>query len=44
MRAVDAYVVVRLLTGDDASQTKRTAALFKKESIFISKTALLETE
>lgn len=44
MHAVDASVVVRLLTGDDALQTKRAAALFMKESIFISKTVLLETE
>jgi predicted nucleic-acid-binding protein len=44
MHAVDTNVLVRLLTGDDAEQTKRAAALFKKESIFIPKTVLLETE
>jgi predicted nucleic-acid-binding protein len=44
MHAVDTNVLVRLLTGDDADQTKRVAALFKKETIFIPKTALLETE
>ena len=44
MRAVDANVLVRLLIGDDAAQAKRAAALFKKESIFIPKTVLLETE
>jgi len=44
MHAVDTNVVVRLLTGDDALQTKRAAALFKKEKIFIPKTVLLETE
>ena len=44
MHAVDTNVLVRLLTGDDASQTKHAAALFKKESIFIPKTVLLETE
>jgi len=44
MHAVDTNVVVRLLTGDDALQTKRAAALFKKESIFVPKTVLLETE
>ena len=44
MYAVDTNVLVRLLTGDDADQTKRVAALFKKEAIFIPKTVLLETE
>lgn len=44
MHAVDANVLVRLLTGDDADQTKRAAALFKKEAIFVPKTVLLETE
>lgn len=44
MHAVDTNVLVRLLTGDDAEQLKRIAVLFKKESIFIAKTVLLETE
>jgi predicted nucleic-acid-binding protein len=44
MHAVDTNVLVRLLTGDDAAQTKRAAALFKVETIFIPKTVLLETE
>lgn len=44
MHAVDTNVLVRLLTGDDVLQTKRAAALFKKESVFIPKTVLLETE
>ena len=44
MHAVDTNVLVRLLTGDDVEQTKRVAALFKKEIIFIPKTVLLETE
>lgn len=44
MHAVDTNVVVRLLTGDDASQAKRATALFRKESIFVPKTVLLETE
>lgn len=44
MHAVDTNVLVRLLTGDDAEQTRRAAALFQKESIFIAKTVLLETE
>ncbi len=44
MHAVDTNVLVRLLTGDDAEQTRRAAALFKKDAIFIAKTVLLETE
>lgn len=44
MHAVDSNVLVRLLTGDDAGQTKRAAALFKKQTVYLSKTALLETE
>lgn len=44
MHAVDTNVLVRLLTGDDVEQTSRVAALFKRESIFIPKTVLLETE
>lgn len=44
MHAVDTNVLVRLLTGDDVEQTKRAAALFKKEAIYIPKTVLLETE
>lgn len=44
MHAVDTNVLVRLFTGDDAGQTKRVAALFKKKAIYIPKTVLLETE
>ncbi len=44
MHAVDTNVLVRLLTGDDVEQTKRVAALFAKEAIYIPKTVLLETE
>ena len=44
MHAVDTNVLVRLLTADDEAQTRRAAALFKKEDIFIPKTVLLETE
>ncbi len=44
MHAVDTNVLVCLLIGNDAAQAKRAAALFKKESIFIPKTVLLETE
>lgn len=44
MHAVDTNVLVRLLTGDDKAQARRAATLFKRESIFIPKTVLLETE
>lgn len=44
MHAADTNVLVRLLAGDDANQTMRAAALFKKEIIFIPKTVLFETE
>jgi predicted nucleic-acid-binding protein len=44
MHAIDTNVLVRLLTGDDVVQTKRVAALFKAEAIYVPKTVLLETE
>jgi predicted nucleic-acid-binding protein len=44
MLAVDTNLVVRLLANDDAAQTRRAAALFTSEQIFISKTVLLESE
>ena len=44
MVAVDTNVLVRLLTGDDAAQTRYAVALFETERIFIAKTVLLETE
>lgn len=44
MHAVDTNVLVRLLTNNDPEQTRRATALFKKETIFIPKTVLLETE
>jgi predicted nucleic-acid-binding protein len=44
MTAVDTNVVVRLLTGDDARQTARAAALFRNEEIWLSKSVILETE
>ena len=44
MHAVDTNVLVRLLTNDDPGQSRRAAALFNKETIFIPKTVLLETE
>lgn len=44
MLAVDTNLVVRLLANDDTVQTRRAAALFANEQIFISKTVLLESE
>lgn len=44
MIAIDTNVLVRLLTGDDAAQTSRTAALFEQGDIYLGKTVLLETE
>ena len=43
MIAVDTNVLVRLLTGDDPKQAAASRALFARESIWISKTVLLET-
>lgn len=45
MHAVDTNVLVRIITaGDDAAQASRAMALMEKETIFITKTVLLETE
>lgn len=44
MIAIDTNVLVRLLTGDDAAQTRRAAALFEQGDIYLGKTVLLETE
>lgn len=44
MLAVDTNIVVRLLTNDDATQTRRAAALFAGEQLYLSKTVLLESE
>lgn len=43
MIAVDTNVIVRLLTADDATQTREAQLLFAAESIWIAKTVLLET-
>jgi predicted nucleic-acid-binding protein len=42
--AVDTNVVVRLLIGDDAEQTGVAMLLFERETIFIAKSVILETE
>lgn len=44
MLAVDTNLIVRLLTNDDAAQTRRVAAFFASEQIYLSKTVLLESE
>ncbi len=44
MVAVDTNVIVRLLVNDEPKQVRKAAALFETETIFVSKTALLETE
>jgi predicted nucleic-acid-binding protein len=43
MTAVDANVVVRLLTADDAKQAGAAKALFRRQPVWIAKTVLLET-
>ena len=44
MLAVDTNVLVRLLARDNREQAAAAAALFKRDSIWIAKTVLLETE
>lgn len=44
MIAVDTNIVVRLLTGDDPAQAERAKALFAGDTVFLSKTVVLESE
>ncbi len=44
MIAVDTNIVVRLLTGDDPSQTEQAREIFTAAQIFIPETVILETE
>ena len=44
MDAVDTNVVVRLVTADDAAQTRRAKAAFSAETVFLAKSVLLESE
>lgn len=44
MVSIDTNIAVRLLVNDDPLQTARALALFKAQTIFISKTVVLETE
>jgi predicted nucleic-acid-binding protein len=42
--AVDTNVLVRLLTGDEPTQTTRARAIFERETVLLAKTVILETE
>lgn len=44
MHAVDTNILIRLVTQDDFLQANLVANFFAEETIFISKTVLLETE
>jgi predicted nucleic-acid-binding protein len=44
MVAIDTNIAVRLLVNDDPAQTKKAVQLFNSNEVFISKTAVLETE
>ena len=44
MRAVDANVIVRYLTGDDPKQAAKARALIGHEPLFVPRTVLLEVE
>lgn len=44
MAAIDTNILVRLLVGDDAAQSKASQKLFASEDIFIPDSVLLETE
>jgi predicted nucleic-acid-binding protein len=42
--AADTNVIVRLLTADEPRQTAQARRLFETETVFLSKTVILETE
>lgn len=44
MIALDTNVIVRIVTGDDPEQVKVAREIFESESLWVSKTVLLETE
>ncbi len=44
MISVDTNVLVRLLTRDEETQAEKAQKLFRDESIFVTKTVMLETE
>ena len=44
MIAVDTNILVRVLTNDDAGQAKRAANRMRLDTVWVSRTVLLETE
>ena len=44
MTAIDTNIIVRLLTGDDASQCQKAQRIFESHAVFIPDTVILETE
>ncbi|MCI5218515.1 MAG: type II toxin-antitoxin system VapC family toxin [Candidatus Electrothrix sp. LOE2] len=44
MVSADTNVIVRLLVGDDKSQSEKAKQLFEQEEIFIPTTVVLECE
>jgi predicted nucleic-acid-binding protein len=42
--AVDTNIVIRFLTGDEPAQARRARQLFDRDTVFLAKTVLLETE
>ena len=44
MIAVDTNIVVRFLMGDDVRQSQRAVDLFRRETIFVAKSVVLEAE
>jgi predicted nucleic-acid-binding protein len=44
MIAVDTNILVRVLTNDDAEQAKRAVKRMRSDTVWISRTVLLETE
>jgi predicted nucleic acid-binding protein len=44
MLAIDTNLIVRYLTGDHPQQSRKAKSLIDSESVFVSKTVLLETE
>ena len=44
MIAVDTNIVIRFLMDDDARQFEQAEALFRRQTIFIAKSVVLETE
>ena len=44
MIAVDTNVVVRFLTADNPTQSRKSRLLFEKHDVWLSRTVILETE